>query len=133
MSLNDDQPGTWSVDYLWGVPPPPLGSQAAAQLACQIYLQCVGDADNCVLPLGASRVTRQGVEIDRNIIFQWLDPTKSTGIVLVDLFLAAYCRNKAKMRSAVYSPDVQAYSRPFANTAGDAACTSTLGDDDFGV
>jgi len=133
MDLNDDQPGTFSVDYLWGVNPPPLGAQAASQLACQIYLQCVGDATDCVLPTGVTRVDRQGITVERDIIFQWLDPTKSTGIVLIDLFMASYCRNKAKMRSAVFSPDVQQYSRPFQNTSGDSSCDSTLGMNNFGI
>lgn len=133
MALNDDQPGTFSVDYQWGSDPPPIGRDAACQLACQLFMACGGDAADCLLPAGTTRVERQGITVERGLLTNWLNPAEPTGLVVLDTFLRAYVRNNAKMRSAIYSPDVQAYSRPFANTAGDAACYSTLGSNDFGV
>lgn len=132
MGLNDDQPGTFSIDYVWGVPPPPLGVQAAAQLACQLYLVCIGDAENCILPAGVTKVDRQGVTVERQLLADLYSNT-GTGLVAVDAFLASYNANRSKMRASVYSPDVQQYARPIANTAGDASCISDLGMNNFGV
>jgi hypothetical protein len=131
LDLNDDQPGTFSVDYLWGVPPPPLGLQAAKQMACQLYLAC-GDGEDCVLPAGVTKVTRQGIEVERELLADFFSNT-GTGLVAVDAFLSAYNRTRAKMRAAVWSPDVQGYSRPIGNTSGDASCASLLGMNDLGI
>lgn len=132
LDLNDDQPGTFSIDYLWGVPPPPIGVTAAAQLACQLYMSCAGDADDCLLPVGATRVVRQGIEVDRGVLVNFLDPSKPTGLAALDTFIRAYNVSRAKMRSAIYSPDVEQYARPIGNTAGNAECDSLLGSNDFG-
>lgn len=110
LSLDDTEAGTFSVTYEWGVSPPQLGIDAAAELACQLYLAC-GGSEACDLPAGVTRVVRQGVEIDRQLLANWFDPTKATGLVHVDLFLRAYWRTRAQRRPAVYSPDVAAYAR----------------------
>lgn len=132
MDLNDNQPGTFSVDYVWGADPPPVARRAACQLACQLYIACIGDGSGCVLPAGVTKIDRQGVSVSRQLLADYFSDT-GTGLVALDTFLAGYCRSRAKMRSAVFSPDVQQYSRPFANTDGDADCTSTLGMGDWGV
>src|SRR5439155_18977972 len=49
MSLATDQPGTFQVKYRHGVDPPQLGRDAAAIVACQLWLQCAGRS-GCVLP-----------------------------------------------------------------------------------
>lgn len=112
LDLDDDQPGTFSVSYEYGVDPPQLGRDAAATLACQLWAQCNGQA--CALPTGATKVTRQGVSVDRDLLASWFDPKGNSGLVQVDLFLAAYWRKQATRRSAVWSPDVQ----PFAKRVG---------------
>lgn len=109
MSLNDDQPGTFSVSYQYGIDPPPIGLDAACQLACQLYLACSNQ--KCELPSGATKVTRQGVQVDRGLLANWFDPTKPTGLVAVDAFLAAYWSRARGRRPAVFSQDVQKFGR----------------------
>ncbi len=109
LSLNDDQPGTFSVSYAFGVDPPELGRQAAAQIACQLFAACQGQ--ECQLPAGVARVVRQGIEIERGLLANWFDKTKATGLVAVDLFLASYSATRGRRRPSVWSPDVQSYAR----------------------
>lgn len=110
MSLAGDQPGTFEVSYLHGVDPPQLGRDAACQLGCQLFLSCNGAT--CQLPAGVTKVVRQGVEIDRELLASWLDPKKGTGLVLVDTFLAAYGgKMRQSRRPAIHSPDVQRFAR----------------------
>lgn len=108
LSLDDTQPGTWSVKYSAGVQPPELGRSAAAALACQLA-QSLDPNASCQLPAGATKVTRLGVTIDRGLLVNWFDPKQSTGIVALDLFLAAYWSTRQIRRASVWSPDVQAY------------------------
>lgn len=113
LALADDQPGTFSVTYSYGVAPPQLAMDAAVQLACQIYLACGGL--NCKLPAGVTRLTRQGVTIDRGLLASWVrNPDTgfvSTGLVIVDAFLATYNPNGLHRAPAVWSPDRPATAR----------------------
>lgn len=112
MSLDPDQPGTFGVTYNWGIDPPQLGRDAACEIACQLYAACAGgSAGDCVLPAGVSKLVRQGVEIERGLLANWLDPTKPTGLVHVDLFLRSYWSTRARRRSAIWTPDVQQFAR----------------------
>jgi hypothetical protein len=110
MALDSDQAGTFEVTYLSGIDPPPIGRTAAAELACQLFLACGGGA-GCQLPAGVTRVVRQGVEIDRNLLQNWFDRSKSTGLVALDLFLASYWNARGGRRPAVWSPDVQQFAK----------------------
>jgi hypothetical protein len=111
MSLDDDQPGTMSVRYEWGTPVPQLGKDAAVELANQFYLACGGVAA-CVLPAGVQRVARQGIEVERGLLANFLDPKKPTGLVQLDTFIAAYCNGQRHGRkSALFSPDLQSFAR----------------------
>lgn len=110
MSLDDDQPGTFSVTYKWGVDPPLLGRAAAIEIANQLFLSC--GAGNCVLPAGVTKVIRQGIEIDRSLLANWMDTTKGVGLVNTDLFLMAYNDGQRRgRRPAVFSPDIQQFAR----------------------
>ena len=109
MTLDDTEPGTWSVTYRYGVDPPPAAIPAAATLACLLYSSCAGE--DCGLPAGAVRVVRQGIEIDRTLLLNFLDPSKPSGFPQIDTFLAAYSRG-IRRRPSVYSPDVQNFPRP---------------------
>ncbi len=109
LALNSDQPGTFEVTYKSGVQPPQIGRDAAAELACQLWQQCAGS--DCVLPGGVTKVTRQGVEIDKVALGSWFEPGVSTGMVTVDSFLAAYWKKGGGRRPAFWSPDVQAMAR----------------------
>lgn len=110
LSLDDSQKGTFAITYRHGVDPPQLGRDAAAALACELAKSCGGLAD-CQLPAGATKVIRQGIEIDRGLLTDWLDPKKPTGLVVVDAFLAAYWPRKTGRRPAIFSPDVQQFAR----------------------
>jgi hypothetical protein len=111
MSLDDDQPGTFSVSYSWGVDPPELGRAAAVEIAEQLWLAC-GGSNLCKLPAGAVRVERQGIVVERGLLANWADPSKAVGLVSTDLFLQAYCRGqRSARRGAVWSPDVQGFAR----------------------
>lgn len=107
--LADDQPGTMSVTYKWGTPPPELGKRAAAQLACEIYSACT--TGDCNLPTKVTKVVRMGVTIDRVASTAALLRSGGTGLPLVDMFMAAYNPQGMRRRPAVWSPDVQKYSR----------------------
>lgn len=109
LALDDTEPGTFSVSYLWGVDPPQLGKDAACQLAGQLYLSINGQ--DCRLPTGTTKVIRQGVQVERQLLANWFDPTKATGLVHIDAFLAAYWPTRTRRRPALWSPDVQPFAR----------------------
>lgn len=111
LDLDDTEVGTWSVSYLAGVDPPPLGVQAAAQLACQIFLACSGNA-SCELPNGVTKIDRQGITIERAPFLAWGQKQGSwaTGLTLVDLFLSTYNPAGLRRRSAVWDPDLAPYA-----------------------
>lgn len=85
----DTEDGTWTITYTFGEDPPLAGRNAAQQLACELYKACAGQ--ECALPTGATRVTRQGITIERQF-FQRDRTTGSwrTGLSMVDMFLNAY-------------------------------------------
>lgn len=108
MQLPDTQPGTWSVNFTYGIAPPSACLLAAKQLACQLGLAFVGAP--CALPTGTTKVTRAGITIERGLLADW---TKggSTGLALVDAAIRAYNPNQLMMQSSVYSPDVPDFGR----------------------
>lgn len=110
MSLAPDEPGTFEVVYEWGQDVPLIGKQAAIELANQLFLACGGGA--CVLPAGVTRVVRQGIEIERGLLANWMDPKKPTGLINLDTFLQAYWNgNRGGRVGSVWSPDVQQFAR----------------------
>lgn len=81
-----DQPGTWSVTYTRGNPPPPGTAKLVGLLAAEFLAACNGG--KCRLPRRVKSVTRQGVSYDM------VDPVDiykegKTGIPEIDLWLAA--------------------------------------------
>lgn len=115
FTLADTQPGTFSITYQHGVDPPLLGKQAAAQLACQLFVAC-GTEGECVLPQGVTSIDRQGIRIERALLSNWFDRTKPTGLVALDGFLEAYWCTRTGRRPAVFSPDLQAYPLRISTT-----------------
>lgn len=90
-----DQPGTWSVTYTRGNPPPPGTAKLVGQLAAEFLAACNGG--KCRLPRRVKSVTRQGVSYDM------VDPTDiyasgKTGIPEIDLWLTAV--NPARIQQA---------------------------------
>lgn len=107
MDLDSSQPGTFEITYRHGVDPPPLGVQAAGQLACELFSACVGG--ECKLPNHVVRVIRQGVTFERVIPLAQQLRDGATGLMLVDAFIAAYNPTGARRRPAVFSPDITQY------------------------
>lgn len=108
LALNDTEEGTFSISYVSGVDPPQLGVDAAAELACELWKNCSGG--QCALPPNATKVTRQGVQIEKNILLAFLtDPTKPTGLLSLDLFLSVYGIKGRGRRGALWSPDSPAF------------------------
>ena len=117
LSLADDEEGTFSVTYTWGADPPDLGVQAAAQLGCEIYRACSNGSANCALPKGTTRVTRQGITIEKIAFTAWAYKGAkagwNTGLPLVDAFLNAYNRAGIMRRPTFWAPG-RRYARPVA-------------------
>ena len=77
MTLPDTEDGTFSILYTWGTLPPESGKLAAAQLAKELIKECNGEP--CVLPKGTTRVTRQGVTIEKGQVRMPAGPIKTIG------------------------------------------------------
>lgn len=105
MTLEDDQPGTFSIRYRWGIEPPELGRLAAAQMACELYK--ASTTGKCRLPSNVTRIVRQGITIDRVVAASSALRQGATGLAIVDAFLADVNPNGLTRRPAVYSPDVR--------------------------
>jgi len=120
LDLDDTEAGTFSVRYTYGQNPPQIGQAAARDLACELYKMCSGSA--CALPQGTTRVSRQGIVIEKLAFTAWAytpatnrgrAPGWNTGIPTVDAFLSAYNRAGIMRRPAVWSPSSKArYARP---------------------
>lgn len=87
MSRPYGEPGTWTVTYMRGTPPPAGAGMAVAQLAKEFWAVCQGQ--KCRLPKRTISVQRQGVTITR------ADPTdllanKQTGLPEVDTWIMAH-------------------------------------------
>lgn len=105
LDLDDDQPGTWSVSYLYGVTPPPPALEAARQLASQVMLAMVGQA--CQLPNNVRTLVRQGATIERITPLATELKTGATGMLLWDAAIAAYNPNGLRRPPSVFSPDLK--------------------------
>lgn len=111
LTLADTEDGTWSVTYTYGEDPPDLAVSAAAQLACELYKECSGDA--CVLPRGVTRLTRQGVTIDKLAFTSWSfrDGRWATGMALVDAFLSSVNPSGLQRRPVFWAPGRRQYAQ----------------------
>lgn len=117
LTLEDTEDNTFSITYTYGADPPDLGVSAAAQLACEIYKACT--ADNCALPSGTVRVSRQGVTVDKLAFTSWAHQSETrtqiggwrTGLPLVDLFLQTYNPKGIMRRPVFWSPGKRQYAQ----------------------
>lgn len=119
LSLPDTDSGTWSVTYTYGADPPQLGLSAAAQLGCELYKACAGQA--CALPTGVTRTTRQGVTIEKLAFTTWAylpasrirggrAPGWQTGMPLVDAFLNTMNPTGRSRQPVFWSPGKRQYA-----------------------
>jgi hypothetical protein len=114
LDLPDTSSGTFSVAYRYGMDPPLIGTMAAAELACELYKACNNSGD-CALPSGVTRVTRQGVVIERLAFSAWglQDGIWRTGLTRVDTFLSMTNPSRLTRRPSTWSPaSHMRYARP---------------------
>jgi hypothetical protein len=102
------EPHTWSVEYFYGAPPPTAGKLAACELAAQFYW-AMNNPAKCTLPTGVTKLTRQGVTIER--LLPMFGKDGRTGLVLTDAFLASVNPGGLRRRPAVRSPGYPRYGR----------------------
>jgi hypothetical protein len=108
LSLDDSEPGTWSVTYLAGMEPPLAGKNAAVALACELLPH-----GECSLPSGAVRIVRNGLQIDRLQPLSEMLLKGMTGNVAIDSFMAAYNPSRLRRRPATWSANRRGrYARP---------------------
>ncbi len=108
MDRPPGDPGTWSVEYYYGAPPPIAGKLAACELAVQFWY-ALNKPDKCTLPTGVTKLTRQGVTIER--LLPMFGKDARTGLVLTDAFLSSVNPNGLRRRPAVRSPGFPRYPR----------------------
>lgn len=116
LTLPDTEDHTFSITYTYGQDPPALGRAAAAQLACEIYKECNGDG--CALPKGTTRLTRQGVTIDKLAFTAWTfrEGRWATGLPLVDAFLSGANPAGLQRRPVVWAPGGRTnYAQPWGS------------------
>lgn len=104
LTLEDTEPGTFSVLYLRGKAVPAAGARALGVLACEIYKQCTGAGD-CRLPERVRQVSREGITYDMFDPGEWLD-TGLTGLREVDTWLRTVNPHALTQPSAVFSLDL---------------------------
>ena len=103
VNLPDTEEGTFSIVYTWGRYPPEAGKLAASQLAMELLKECNGEA--CALPKGITRVTRQGITIEKPALTSWIVREGwKTGMPLVDAFLSAFNPSGLTRRPVIWSP-----------------------------
>lgn len=112
IDLNDTEEGTWSVSYVWGRQPPPMGVVAAAVLACELALACDPEnAGQCRLPKKVDTITREGVTMVLSPS-DFLDESGKTGLYEVDMFIRAFNPSQLRQRAQVWTPNMSRFVRP---------------------
>lgn len=102
LDLPSTEPGTWRINYLWGLPVPEGGLVAAGVLASEMAMALCNDSA-CKLPQRIQSVTRQGITVTMLDAFEDVNEGR-TGIWLVDAWVASVTRPKRGGR--VFSVDV---------------------------
>jgi len=115
LSLNDDEPGTWSVTYTHGQGIPISGQMAARDLAIEIYNQCSTEAEgDCDIPEGVIQIQRQGLTISKPGFIAWgrdFNGNWNTGLKMVDAFLQSANPKGLMRRPILYVPGSQKQAR----------------------
>lgn len=114
LGLPDTEENTFSITYTYGADPPALAVAAAAQIACEMYKACDSATSGaCLLPTGVTRVTRQGVTIDKLAFTSWgfREGRWATGLALVDAFLASVNPSGLQRRPVFWAPGKRQYAQ----------------------
>lgn len=102
--VGPDDPFTWAVTYVRGLPVPIGGQVAAGRLACELAKALCGDS-SCQLPRRVQSITRQGVTMA--ILDTFDDVAKGrTGVWVIDSWVASVTRPIVR-GGTVTSPDVR--------------------------
>ncbi len=103
-------PNTFQVTYNIGVEVPAGGKVAAGILACELAKMACGDK-GCKLPQRVQSVTRQGVQMTLLDSFDMMYQKGTTGLTLVDMWVASVNAPIAKSGYRVASPDRRSVRR----------------------
>jgi hypothetical protein len=101
--VEDDELGAFAVTYTYGRMPPLMAQNAAKELACEIVKACAGDED-CALPVGVTRVTRQGITFERSFLARDVQGIWRSGLAQVDLYLNTANPRGIPRRATFWSP-----------------------------
>jgi len=102
LSVDDGQPGTWTVTATFGEPVPDGGVLAMGELICEIIRGATGG--DCRLPAGVTQLIRQGVTIQYPDIGEMFRRGR-TGLYLVDMFINTWNPYALRQRSRTYNVD----------------------------
>lgn len=97
------EPGTWSVRYLRGTPPPAGAAGAAGALAREFHAACHGG--RCRLPRRTEQVQRQGVTVTM-VNPEEIYAAGATGLTEVDLWIQAHNPHRLQQPARAWSPDL---------------------------
>lgn len=105
LYLPDGSPGTWSIEYTYGLLPPPPLILAVEVLACQLIAGwCTGpDCPTCLLPKRLTQLTYEGATVQTLDPFDFLD-NRRFGILEIDTALAQYNPNGLDRNGVMRSP-----------------------------
>lgn len=103
IDLDDTEEGTFSVEYTYGLDPPQAGKDAAAALACQLYLARNNDG-RCKLPQNTKALVRGGLTVQVGGMIADSLRKGTTGILAIDTFIAAHGGDGDE--PSVWSPDL---------------------------
>lgn len=103
MDVPDTQPGTFSITYKYGTPPPTAGVRAAKKLAEYLLLPSLGDTTR--YPTRVTHMSRQGVSATVTDVMDVIK-SGSLGIYEVDAFILAHNPKKLARQSLAWSPDI---------------------------
>jgi hypothetical protein len=105
LQLPLTEPGTWSIDYEWGKPPPPGGKAACIELTIEVARSLSGAQDSR-LPARVISVASEGINMAVGDALSYIVQDLS-GIPIVDLFLQAYNKAKLRRRTVFLGPNSQ--------------------------
>jgi hypothetical protein len=106
--LTDD--GTFLITYLQGVPVPAGGQLAAGVLACEMAKAACSNG-TCRLPQRIQTITRQGVTTAFLDSFDTLYKQGTTGLAMVDMWVASITGTAGRSGARAISPDTRGIRR----------------------